>query len=138
VTYREVLQRFGLPASNADRAEIRRLLAEEIERERDGESGDEMLRLLSAQLFSLGVVEDVELIWEAKSASFDAGSIVDVQFLCGGGGVEATKAYLAGIRTEEAAAALRCIEGCERAGDFSGWSPEKWLDVYHRYYGLAS
>ena len=73
MTSDEALLKFGLPASPQCRYEIRRLLAEEIEREKEGKSGEEMLRTLCLQLFSLGVAEDTLLIWDAKQSSFDAG-----------------------------------------------------------------
>ena len=85
MTSDETLQKFGLPASPHRREEIRRLLAVEIERERRGESGEEMLRTLCVQLFSLGVAEDALLVWDASSRVFDAGCALDVQFLCGAG-----------------------------------------------------
>jgi hypothetical protein len=42
MTSSEALQTFGLPASAHHRAEIRQCLAEEIEREKQGESGKEI------------------------------------------------------------------------------------------------
>ena len=135
MTSDEALQKFGLPSSVHHRDELRLLLAEEIERERRGESGDEMLRTLCSQLFSLGVVEDALLIWEAKESSFDAHCGLDVQFLCGAGLAE-TKDYLAKSKAQSAPAALKYLSECERAGDFADWTPEKTLSEYRRYFGL--
>lgn len=135
MTSDEALQKFGLPSSVHHRNELRLLLAEEIERERRGESGDEMLRTLCSQLFSLGVVEDALLIWEAKESSFDAHCGLDVQFLCGAGLAE-TKDYLAKSKAKSAPAALEYLSECERAGDFTDWTPEKTLSEYRRYFGL--
>jgi len=57
MTSDEALQKFGLPALPHHREEIRRLLTEEIEREKRGESGEEMLLTLCLQLFSLGIAD---------------------------------------------------------------------------------
>jgi hypothetical protein len=135
MTSDEALQKFGLPSSTHHRDELRLLLAEEIERERRSESGEEVLRTLCSQLFSLGVVEDALLIWEAKESSFDAHCGLDVQFLCGAG-LDVTKDYLAKSKAESASAALEYLTECERAGDFADWTPEKTLSDYRRYFGF--
>ena len=136
MTSNEALQKFGLPASLHHRDAIRQLLAEEIERERRGESGEEMLRTLCVQLFSLGVAEDAILIWHAKRSSFDAGCGLDVQFICGAG-LAATKEYLANSDAPSASAALEYVMKCEQTGDFEDWAPQASVDRYRRYYGLA-
>jgi hypothetical protein len=136
MTYDETLKKFGFPASANYREEIRRLLAEEIERERRGEAGDEMLRTLCLQLFSLGVAEDALLIWDAKQSSFDAGSGLDVQFLCGAG-LAVTKDYLAKSSAESASDVLKYLTQCEQTGDFADWTPQQTLAEYRRYYGLG-
>ena len=135
MTSSEALQKFGLPASPHHRAEIRQLLAEEIEREERGESGDEMLRTLCVQLFSLGVAEDALLIWDAKRSSFDAGFGVDVQFLCGAG-LSVTREFLARSGAPTAAAAFEYLTECVQAGDFDDWSPQSSIEQYRDYYGL--
>jgi hypothetical protein len=135
MTYEEALQKFGLPASPTHRGELRRMLVEETERERRGESGEEMLRTVSIQLFSLGVVDDALLIWEAKESSFDAACGLDVQFLCGAG-LQATKHYLANSTVPSAAAALEHLRKREAAGDFAEWTPQKTLADYRQYFGL--
>lgn len=135
MTFDEALQKFGLPASPADGDEIRRLLAEEIDRARRWEDGEEMLRTLCVQLFSLGVVEDALLIWDAKHSNFDAGCGLDVQFLCGAG-LSITKAFLAASKEPTAAEALDYLTLCERAGDFAEFSPAVWVAQYRRYYDL--
>lgn len=61
MTSDQALQRFSLPASVQYRNEIRELLVREIELEKRGESGEEMLRTLCLQLFSLGVAEDAKM-----------------------------------------------------------------------------
>ncbi|HOX08514.1 MAG TPA: hypothetical protein PK280_19115 [Planctomycetota bacterium] len=135
MTSSEALQKFGLPASPEHRDEIRRLLIEEIEREKRGESGEEMLRTLCLQLFSLGVVDDALLIWDAKQSSFDAGCGLDVQFLCGAG-LATTKRSLASSTAPSASAALEYVTECERAGDFADWTPQSSIEQYRSYYGL--
>ena len=135
MTSDEALQKFGLPSSARHRDELRLLLAAEIERERRGESGDEMLRTLCSQLFSLGVVEDALLIWDAKQSSFDAYCGLDGQFLCGAG-LAATKEYLAKSKSQSASAALEYLIECERAGSFADWTPEQTLSDYRSYFGL--
>ena len=135
MTCDEALQRFGLPAAPEHRDEIRRLLAEEIERERRGEGGEEVLRTLCVQLFSLGVVDDALLIWDAKQSSFDAASGLDVQFLCGAG-LQATRDFLARCDSPAAPAALNCLRECEQAGDFEDWTPQASVSQYRDYYDL--
>lgn len=135
MTSKEALEKFGLPASLEHREEIRRLLALEIEYEKLGESGEEMLRTLCLQLFSLGHLEDVFLIWNAKQSSFDAGCSLDIQFLCGGG-LAATKDYISRASLPEASDALKYLTECEQAGDFVDWTPQVTLENYRSYYGL--
>lgn len=130
----DLLEAFGLPASPEDRAELRRLLAHEIERERRGESGEEMLRTLCVQLFSLGITEDALLIWEAKQSSFDAANGIDIRFVCGAG-LATTKDFLSRSDDATAPAALEYLSDCEQAGDFEQWSPERSLADYRQYYG---
>jgi hypothetical protein len=136
MTSDEALLKFGLPASPQCRNEIRRLLAEEIEREKEGKSGEEMLRTLCLQLFSLGVAEDTLLIWDAKQSSFDAGCGLDVQFLCGAGLV-VTKEYLVKSDAVSASAILGYLRKCEQAGDFEDWTPQWSIEQYRSYYGLC-
>jgi len=135
MTSDEALQEFGLPASSHHRDDICRLLTEEIEREKRGESGEEMLRSLCLQLFSLGIAEDALLIWDAKQSSFDAGCGLDVQFLCGAGLVT-TKEYLARSGAPSASAVLEYLTECEQSGDFADWTPQATIDQYRSYYGL--
>src|SRR3712207_2508372 len=106
------LARFGLPAQPADRPAIIAALAEQIRLEAD-EAGDQFLmRLLCAQLFSLGVVEDSLLVWRAKSCNFDTRCGSDVQFLCGGGR-EQTRECLRREGSDDALAALDYLARCE-------------------------
>jgi len=51
-------------------------------------------------------------------------------------GPEATKMYLAATTVPEAKEALEYLIECEKGVDFAGWSPQKTLAEYRRYYGL--
>lgn len=135
MTSDEALQKFGLPASPHHRDQLRQLLTEEIERERQGEAGEEMLRTLCVQLFSLGNVEDSLLIWDAKQSSFDAGCGIDIQFICGAG-LEATKEHLKRSSNQPASAALDYLIECEQTGDFAEWTPAQSIADYRKYYRL--
>ncbi|MGB8356734.1 MAG: hypothetical protein WCD79_22745 [Chthoniobacteraceae bacterium] len=135
MTYEQVLQRFGLPASAADHNEIRRLLGEEIGLARHSEEREEMLRVLCFLLFSLSSINDVLLIWDAKQSNFDASCGLEVQFLCGAG-LQATKDFLNASKAPTAPEALSYLVDCEQTGDFSGFSPAVWIAQYRRYYGL--
>ncbi|HAL70364.1 MAG TPA: hypothetical protein DCP71_01135 [Verrucomicrobiales bacterium] len=135
MTSEEAWQKFGLPAAPEDRGEIRRHLALEIERERQGESGEEMLRTLCLQLFSLGYPEDALLIWESKQSSFDAGCGLDIQLVCGAG-LAVTQNYLSRASILEASAILQCLAACEQAGDFAEWTPQVTIEHYRGYYSL--
>ncbi|MGE3802532.1 MAG: hypothetical protein AB7H80_16060 [Candidatus Kapaibacterium sp.] len=131
----KALQKFGLPTLAEYRDEIRQLLAEEIEREKRGESGEEMLRTLCVQLFSLGNVEDILLIWEAKRSSFDAACSLDIHFICGAG-LAATREYLANSSAPSASAALEYLTECVEAGNFADWIPTETIEQYRNYYEL--
>jgi hypothetical protein len=54
-------------------------------------------------------------------------------FVCGAG-LEATKNYLASQQSEAAAAALKYLAECERAGDFEDFSPVELLADYRHYF----
>ncbi|WP_418961069.1 hypothetical protein [Streptomyces tritici] len=135
------LARYGLHPRGRDLDAVRELLAEQTRRERKSQGhGDTILmKLCVVQLFTAaaagatGPTDDVLLIWRAKRASFDAGCSIDVQLLCGGG-LDATKAYLAGLGTEEGEAALRWITHCEESEDFEEFTPAGWAAYYAEYY----
>ena len=130
------LARFGLPARAADRDEIARLLREEIRREWDGRADHLLMRVLCAQLFSIGRVEDSLLVWEAKSSGFDPMCGIDVQFLCGAG-LEETKGYLRAVGTDPALAARDYIIKCEAADDFADFSVDQVLGWAKHFYRVA-
>jgi hypothetical protein len=117
MTYEEALRKFGLPALPQYRDEICQLLIEEIELAHEWEDREEMLWTLYLQLFSVGMVEDALIIWEAKQSNFDAGCGLDIQFLCSAGLVK-TKEYLEQSTDPSAPAALDYLTECEQIGDF--------------------
>src|SRR4051812_21157948 len=128
------LIRFGLPAKPADRSAIIAALQEQICLEAD-EAGDQFLmRLLCAQLFSLGEVEDSLLVWEAKSCNFDTHCAIDVQFLCGAG-LERTREFLRADGSDAARDALAYIAKCE--SDFADFSVERVLRQAREFYQAA-
>ena len=101
------------------------------------EVGDQFLmRLLCAQLFSLGFVEDSLLVWRAKPCNFDTHLGIDTQFLFGAG-LESTKEFLRGAGSEEAVDALDYISRCEAANDFGSFTIERVLKQTQEFYGVA-
>ncbi len=130
------LARFGLPARPEDRDAILAALDEQIEREADEEGDQFLMRLLCAQLFSLGRVEDSLRVWRAKSCNFDTHCGIDVQFVCGAG-LEPTKAYLQRIGTDDALDALGYLARCAAGGDFEAFSPEQVLKQARAFYKCA-
>jgi hypothetical protein len=131
----ESLLRYGLVPPDAALPKIPALLAQEAEAERLGEGREEDLALLCCvQLFARGLLDDVLRIWNAKSAGMDLGASLDVQLLCGAG-LETTKAFLASQSRADAVLAVHYLVGCERAGDFEGFSPTEHLARYRDYFG---
>lgn len=131
----ESIRRYGLHPVAADLDEVRELLRGQTERERHshGAGDSELMKLCCVQLFNAGVIDDVLLIWSAKTASMDAACSIDVQLLCGPGLTE-TKAYLSALRTPEAEAAHQRLLECEAAGDFEGFRVEEYSTQYAAYY----
>lgn len=77
-------------------------------------------------------VEDVHLLWRAKTLDFDTWSGFDVQFLVGAG-VSRTLSYLHSLREEWAAAARVHLEQCQQAGDFADMEQHRqWRQTYFR------
>jgi len=127
------LGRFGFPAVHSQRSDILTELWKQI-RLVEAEKGDELLlRLLCAQLFSIGVVEDSLAVWAAKSCSFDTMAGIDVQFMCGAG-LEETKQFLRSTATEPSLAALEYLRECEASGDFEEYAVESVLEATREFY----
>jgi len=130
---------YGLPPDEANLNEIRQILTRETQLERLGNGNlreDDLAFLCCAQLFSKGHLEDVMLIWHAKTSGFDLGTYLDVQLLCGPG-LEKTKQFLAEHNSDEAKLALNYIQECERSGDFDDWAPSDQTETYRTYFGIA-
>ncbi|WP_232839246.1 hypothetical protein [Streptomyces triticisoli] len=131
----ESLRRYGLHPVGASLDEVRGMLAVQVrlEQEAQGHGDTELMKLCCVQLFNAGSLDDVLLIWQAKSASMDADCSIDVQLLCGSG-LNRTKAYLSCLPLPEADAALQRLVQCEAAGDFEDFSAETYSALYAAYY----
>lgn len=79
-----IIGKYGVYPKEEYRGEIRKLLIREIDDEPFSES-HECMRLLCFLLFSIGYVEDCELIWKAKMLNMDTGCMIDAVYLCGAG-----------------------------------------------------
>lgn len=133
----ELLHRYGLHPVGPNLDEVRGLLAArtQLERRAQGDGDTELMKLCCVQLFNAGNLEDVLLIWQAKSAGMDADCSIDIQLLCGSG-LAATKAYLSRQRLPEAERALQRLISCEAAGDFEEFSVEGHSAWYAAYYAV--
>ncbi|MGP4085632.1 hypothetical protein [Streptomyces sp. KR55] len=122
----ESLHRYGLNPADVNLDDVRSLLIAHTRREKraQGDGDTELMKLCCVQLFNSGGLDDLLLIWKAKSASMDADCSIDIQLLCGSG-LARTKAYLASQCLPEAEAALRRLLDAEEAGDFEGFSVEE-------------
>ena len=131
----ESLLRYGLHPVGANLDEVRGLLTEQtrLETRTQGDGDTELMKLCCVQLFNAGALEDVFLIWRAKSAGMDAGCSIDIQLLCGSG-LATTKAYLSSRHQPEAEAALQRLLRCEAAGDFEDFTVEGHSAFYAAYY----
>ncbi|GHP01109.1 hypothetical protein KSF_111560 [Reticulibacter mediterranei] len=79
--------------SLADRAFLRMLLEQEIVYHRYNYGFSESIKVCAFMLFVLAEVEDVQLLWEAKTTSFDTMCGLNDQLLVGAG-IAATLDYL--------------------------------------------
>ncbi|WBW99489.1 hypothetical protein [Oceanirhabdus sp. W0125-5] len=123
-----ILDKFGVYPKEEYRDEIKELLIEEIENEEYTES-HECLRVLCFLLFSIGNVEDCELIWKAKMLNMDAGCMVDVVFLCGAGYNE-TISYIGNkVGLEKMKCILRQYIGEE-------FDKEEVINEFKKYYNI--
>ncbi|MFE0653484.1 hypothetical protein ACFVZH_33430 [Streptomyces sp. NPDC059534] len=131
----EWLHRYGLHPVGAGIDEVRRLLEVRggLERHAQGDGDTELMKLCCVQLFNAGRLDDVPLIWRAKSASMDAECSIDIQLPCGSGLARA-KAYLSSQHLLDALAARQRLLGCEMAGDFESFSVEERSAQYAAYY----
>jgi hypothetical protein len=112
-----VLKVLSKNLSQEDRPLIRFLLEQEIVFHENAWGIFESIRLCGTLLFLLAQMEDVHLLWEAKSVNFDTMSGFDIQLLVGAG-VAPTLAYLQQVEEEWAEDARIYLEECQQAGDF--------------------
>ncbi|MFB6839963.1 hypothetical protein [Streptomyces sp. NPDC056361] len=131
----EWLAHHGLRPDGRGLDEVRALLAEQIrlERESQGYGNTILMKLCCVQLFLAALLDDVLLIWSAKTASWDADRSIDIELLCAGG-LEQTKTYLSGHSSQESQAALKRLLHCEGAGYFDEFSPAEQSASYLAYY----
>jgi hypothetical protein len=129
------LRRYGLRPLAEDIEAVRELLSSRVvlERSEQGLGDTLVMRLCCVQLFNVGDVGDVLLIWQAKESSWDAHCSIDVQLLCGSG-LEETKAHLVASDSNLAAEAVAYLLQCEAAGDFADFSVHEQSLQYAAYY----
>lgn len=79
----ESLRRYGLHPAGGDLDQVRGTLAIQAarERQRQGDSDTELMKLCCVQLFNAGLLADVLPIWQARESSWDAHCSIDVQLL---------------------------------------------------------
>lgn len=135
MTEDDALERFGLPATAADAPAIRHCLAwlTALEAASQGAASTTTMRALAAQLFTIGAVEDALPIWQAKAASMDAACSIDLQLMCGAG-LERTRAVLSSDTRSAAQRAHAQLEQAVGAGDFEGFSVERYQADLLAYY----
>lgn len=131
------LARFGLPAGLIDRPHIAAALDAQVRLEEEGRGDQFLMRVLCAQLFSLGQVADALLVWRAKQCNFDTHCAIDVQLLCGAG-LDATKAFLKGSASDGATHALEYLRHCEACGNFAGFTVEQKMDELRQFYRVGA
>jgi len=126
-----VLKELHKTLSQGDRPLVRFLLKQEITFHENAWSIYESIRLCGFLLSLFVQVEDVGLLWEAKTTSFDTMCGFDVQFLVGAG-VASTVSYLQSIQEEWAQNALTYIEESQKTGDF--YNLERFREVTHKVF----
>jgi hypothetical protein len=129
------LEMFGLdvPPDQLEQVRTALLEATNLERNRQGASDTELMRLYCYQLFRAACVSDSLLIWSAKTASMDADASIEVQLLCGAG-LQTTIDYLASNSSKQGTEALARIRASQEAGDFDDFSPEAYGAQLETYY----
>ena len=137
MTYDDPLNRFGLPANASRLEEIRHEFENALNKTTRNEGDPDLLRCLSMQLFSIGMVEDSLRLWRMKTTNFDLMCGMDVQFLCGAG-IDSTRRFLDATPNEDAKAALQYLDECIAGGDFDDWTPQGWVNYYQEYFGVGS
>jgi hypothetical protein len=112
-----VLEELQNTLSSGDRALLRFLLEQEITYHKNAWGIFDSIRLCGFLLSVLAQLEDIRLLWEAKTTSFDTMCGFDIQFLVGAG-VSPTLAYLQSIQEPWAQEAKTYLEEGQMSGDF--------------------
>jgi hypothetical protein len=126
-----VIEELYKTLSSEDHSLICFLLKQEIEYHTNMWGVSESIRLCGFLLFVLAQIEDVCLLWEAKTTNFDTMCGLDIQCLVGAG-VSPTLDYLQHIQEEWAQDARIYIEECQEAGDFRNL--ERYHEAQHVYF----
>lgn len=112
-----ILEELQKNLSVEDRPLLRLLLEQEITYHESLWCICESICLCGFLLSALAHVEDVDLLWKAKTTSFDTMIGFDVQFLVGAG-VAPTLSYLQSLQQDWAQEAIAHIEERQEVGDF--------------------
>ncbi|WP_239616873.1 hypothetical protein [Cohnella mopanensis] len=128
----ELLKLYGLEPDISYRETLQKLLNDEIDN--DDYKDNEYLKTLCIMLFSIGQVEDTQLVWRAKRKSSDAGIYIDVQLLCGAG-LESTIEFLDNLNNDIAKEQIEYLKKCEET-DFKDFSKTEVINNYKQYYGI--
>lgn len=125
------LRKFGIPPRKECLPEIRELLEKETLRDR--RFGNEYLRSLCFLLWSDQNPADAPAIARAKFSDFDAGCMIDLQFLeCGD--IDAVRDALSASDTYAAKNALSALNGWENSDERT--SIETKIKWERDYYGV--
>lgn len=116
-----------------DRAFIRFLLEQEIIYHQRLWAFSHSIHLCSFLLFMLAEVEDVQILWKAKTTSFDTFCGLDIQLLAGAG-VPRTLDYLQRVDEPWSQKACELIEQCQKGNafdDLDGYQ-KRWNTEFRR------
>lgn len=134
MTVKESFARFGLGINPDSAVEIRQILMTESKKLINQEPGDtQLMRLCAVQLFGLGLLDDVLLIYKAKNSNMDADISIETPLLCGPG-LEPTKAFLRSTGGPEALGALELIEMTESSDGAEAFDRDFILKDSHEIY----
>ena len=123
------LRKFGIPPRKEQLEEIRELLSDETLQDR--RFGNEYLRALCFLLWVNQDPDDAPAIAHAKFSDFDAGCMIDLQFLeCGD--LNAVRKTLSTTDTFETKNALSALEGWEDSDERKSMETKtKWERDYY-------
>lgn len=124
-----------------DKAKIRELLKQEIAWVIKNWGAPITLKALAFMLYKTGDLEDIGLIWQAKTASFDCFYNLDVEFLAGKSSKETIgylkthpliQSNLKNFLSPNGEDIVTYIISCEAAGDFAARYPTYMDDLNER------